>query len=151
MPLLDLQKLTFGLSRTWAGFLRDWDRSLRSGNYPETTRYNYLLAAAQLGRYVWEYSPDPEADAAADDPVVVMRAHLEAFQAWMPRWCSSGSKLASWVPAKARSYSPTTIASKAGCGAAAAWSRLRLGGGRARRGCGAGRRRSSGPRCCRGR
>ncbi|WP_231930741.1 hypothetical protein [Micromonospora coriariae] len=47
MPLLDLQKLTTGLSRTWAGFVRDWDRSLRAGNYPETTRYNYLLAAAQ--------------------------------------------------------------------------------------------------------
>ncbi len=41
MPLLDLQKLTIGLSRTWSGYLRDWDRSLRSGNYPETTRYNY--------------------------------------------------------------------------------------------------------------
>jgi hypothetical protein len=40
MPLLDLCKLTTGLSRTWAGYLRDWDRSLRSGNYPETTRYN---------------------------------------------------------------------------------------------------------------
>jgi hypothetical protein len=52
MPLLDLQKLTTDLSRTWAGYLRDWDRSLRSGNYPETTRYNYLLAAAQLARYL---------------------------------------------------------------------------------------------------
>jgi integrase/recombinase XerC len=26
-------------------------RSLRSGNYPETTRYNYPLASAQLARY----------------------------------------------------------------------------------------------------
>ncbi|GAA1932372.1 hypothetical protein GCM10009753_77630 [Streptantibioticus ferralitis] len=34
MPLLDLDKITSGLSKTWAGFLRDWDRSLRSGNYP---------------------------------------------------------------------------------------------------------------------
>jgi integrase/recombinase XerC len=83
MPLLDLHKLTLGLSRTWAGYLRDWDRSLRSGNYPETTRYNYLLAAAQLGRYLGEYSPDPDADAAADDPGEVTRAHVEAFQAWM--------------------------------------------------------------------
>ena len=24
MPLLDLHKLTTGLSRTWAGYLRDW-------------------------------------------------------------------------------------------------------------------------------
>jgi integrase/recombinase XerC len=36
MPLLDLNKITTGLARTWAGFLRDWDRSLRAGNYPET-------------------------------------------------------------------------------------------------------------------
>ena len=68
---------------TWAGLLRDWDRSLRSGNYPETTRYNYLLAAAQLGRYLAEYSPDPDADDAAADPAAVTRAHVEAFQAWM--------------------------------------------------------------------
>jgi integrase/recombinase XerC len=80
---LDLQKLAVGLSSTWAGYLRDWDRSLRSGNYPETTRYNYLLAAAQLGRYLGEYSPDPDADAAAGDAVEVARAHVEAFQAWM--------------------------------------------------------------------
>ena len=83
MALLDLRKLTAGLSRTWAGFLTDWDRSLRSGNYPETTRYNYLLAAAQLARYLGEYSPDPDADDAAGDPCAVTRAHVEAFQAWM--------------------------------------------------------------------
>ncbi|WP_230395682.1 hypothetical protein [Plantactinospora alkalitolerans] len=39
MPLLDLHKLTAGLPRGWAGFLRDWDRSLRAGNYPQTTLY----------------------------------------------------------------------------------------------------------------
>ncbi|MFF5218360.1 tyrosine-type recombinase/integrase [Micromonospora sp. NPDC000442] len=83
MPLLDLQKLTVGLSRAWAGFLRDWDRSLRAGNYPETTRYNYLLAAAQLGRYLGDHSPDPDAADAAEDPCAVTRAHVEAFQGWM--------------------------------------------------------------------
>ncbi|WP_031513133.1 phage integrase N-terminal SAM-like domain-containing protein, partial [Streptomyces sp. NRRL F-5123] len=83
MPLLDLDKITAGLPKTWSGFLRDWDRSLRAGNYPETTRYNYLLAAAQLGRYLGEYSPDPDADRAAEDPAEVSRAHCEAFQAWM--------------------------------------------------------------------
>jgi site-specific recombinase XerD len=83
MPILDLSKLTAGLSRTWAGYLRDWDRSLRAANHPRTTRYNYLLAAAQLGRYLAEYSPDPDADAAADDPTEVTRAHVETFQAWM--------------------------------------------------------------------
>lgn len=60
MLLLDLDKITAGLSKTWSGFPRDWDRSLRSGNYLETTRYNYLLAAAQLGRYLGECSPYPE-------------------------------------------------------------------------------------------
>lgn len=93
MPLLDLHKLTVGLSRTWAGYLRDWDRSLRSGNYPETTRYNYLLAAAQLGRYLAEYSPDPDANTAADDPCEVTRAHVEAFQAWMIETRSASTAL----------------------------------------------------------
>ena len=93
MPLLDLRKLTVGLSRTWPGYLRDWDRSLRSGNHPETTRYNYLLAAAQLARYLGEYSPDPEADAAAEDPGEVKRAHVEAFQAWMIETRSASTAL----------------------------------------------------------
>ena len=93
MALLDLNKLTAGLSTTWAGFLRDWDRSLRAGNYPETTRYNYLLAAAQLARYLEEYSPDPDADTAADDPAEVTRAHVEAFQAWMIQTRSASTAL----------------------------------------------------------
>src|SRR6184192_331639 len=83
MPLLDLQKVTVGLSSAWAGFLRDWDRGLRAANHPETTRYNYLLAAAQLARFLAEHSPDPDADAAADDPCAVSRAHVEYFQTWM--------------------------------------------------------------------
>jgi site-specific recombinase XerD len=83
MPLLDLTKITIGLSKTWTGYLRDWDRTLRSAGHPETTRYNYLLAATQLARYLGEYSPDPDADAAADDPCEVTKAHVEAFQAWM--------------------------------------------------------------------
>jgi integrase/recombinase XerC len=83
MPASPPVKLTVGLSRIWAGFLPDWDRSLRAANHPETTRYNYLLAAAQLGRYLAEHSPDPDADAAADDPTALTRAHVETFQAWM--------------------------------------------------------------------
>ncbi|TCO59425.1 tyrosine-type recombinase/integrase [Actinocrispum wychmicini] len=63
------------------GYLRDWDRLLRSANYPETTRHNYLLAAAQLAGYLADYSPD--ADDAAEDPAAVTKAHVEAFQAWM--------------------------------------------------------------------
>ena len=60
MTQVDLQRLTVGLSPAWAGFLRDWDRSLRSANHPATTRYNYLLAAAQLARHLGEFSPDPD-------------------------------------------------------------------------------------------
>lgn len=52
MAVFDLGKLTEGLSKVWSGYLRDWDRSLRSVNHPETTRYNYVLAAAQLARYL---------------------------------------------------------------------------------------------------
>jgi integrase/recombinase XerC len=93
MPLLNLTKLIAGLSLTWAGYLRDWDRSLRAGNYPETTRYNYLLAAAQLGRYLAEHSPDPDADDAADDPSAVTRAHVEIFQGWMIETRSASTAL----------------------------------------------------------
>lgn len=50
MPLLDLTKITTGVSKTW--LLRDWNRSLRSGNYPEVARYNYLLATARLAVYL---------------------------------------------------------------------------------------------------
>ena len=89
---LDLQKLTTGLSRTWAGYLRDWDRSLRAANYPATTRYNYLLAAAQLGRYLAEHSPDPDA-APRGRPAAVTRGHVEAFQAWMIETRSASTAL----------------------------------------------------------
>jgi hypothetical protein len=52
MPTIDIRKITAGLSLTWAGYLREWDRTLRAANHPETTRYSYLLAASQLGRYL---------------------------------------------------------------------------------------------------
>ncbi|TCO59246.1 tyrosine-type recombinase/integrase [Actinocrispum wychmicini] len=93
MPLLDLPKLTADLSATWAGYLRDWDRSLRSANYPETTRYNYLLAASQLAGYLAEYSPDPDADDATQDPAEVTKAHVEAFQGWMIETRSASTAL----------------------------------------------------------
>lgn len=73
--------------------LRDWDRTLRSGNHPETTRYNYLLAAAQLARYLGEYSPDPVADDSAADPCIVTRAHVEFFQGWMIETRSASTAL----------------------------------------------------------
>jgi site-specific recombinase XerD len=93
MKSYELDRLTTGLSNAWIGFLRDWDRSLRAGNYPGTTRYNYLLAAAQLGRYLAEHSPDPDADAGANDPCVVTRAHVESFQAWMIETRSASTAL----------------------------------------------------------
>jgi hypothetical protein len=83
MRMVNLHKITDRVSRTWTGFLRDWDRSLRSANHPATTRDNYLLAAAELARYLGEHSPDPDADASADDPNVTTRGPVESFQAWM--------------------------------------------------------------------
>lgn len=93
MAALDLSKITYGLSAVWVSYLRDWDRSLRSANHPETTRYNYLLAAAQLARYLGEYSPDPDADAAAQDPCAATRAHVESFQGWMIETRSASTAL----------------------------------------------------------
>jgi integrase/recombinase XerC len=93
MSKLDITKLTIDLSPVWAGFLRDWDRTLRAANRPVTTRYNYLIAAVQLGRYLAEHSPDPEADAAGEDPCAVTRAHVESFQAWMIETRSASTAL----------------------------------------------------------
>jgi site-specific recombinase XerD len=93
MALLDLNKLGAGLPATWVGYLRDWDRTLRSAGHPETTRYNYLLAATQLARFLGEFSPDPDADEAAQDPCAVTRAHVEAFQGWMIETRSASTAL----------------------------------------------------------
>ncbi|MFI1994968.1 tyrosine-type recombinase/integrase [Actinoplanes sp. NPDC020271] len=94
MPLLKLDQLCDGLEKgDWAGFLRDWDRTLRSANRPETTRYNYLLAAAQLAKYLGEHSPDPDADDASQDPTLVTKAHCEFFQTWMIETRSAATAL----------------------------------------------------------
>src|SRR5256885_5648868 len=76
----DLDRMTANLPTSWAGFLQDWDRTLRSGNYPPTTRYNYLLAAVQLARYLLDHQPDGRA---VQTPTAVTRQQVEAFQAWM--------------------------------------------------------------------
>ncbi len=47
------RKITAGLSRDLGRLpARLGPVTLRAANHPETTRYNYLLAAAQLGRYL---------------------------------------------------------------------------------------------------
>lgn len=83
MSLLDLRQVCRGVAPLWFDFLRDWDRSLRAGNYPETTRYIYLLAGAQLGRYLWDNAARLHAEEASVDPTEVQRGHVEEFQAWM--------------------------------------------------------------------
>jgi site-specific recombinase XerD len=94
MPLMNLDRLCEDLEKgDWAGFLKDWDRSLRAANHPETTRYNYVLAASQLAKYLAAKSPDPGADDAAKDPTVVTKAHVEAFQVWMIETRSAATAL----------------------------------------------------------
>jgi len=90
---MDLVKMTRGLPPAWAGFLIDWDRSLRSGNYPRTTRYNYLLAVVQLGHYLAAEACQPDARAAACTPTAATRRHIEAFQAWMVETRSAATAL----------------------------------------------------------
>jgi site-specific recombinase XerD len=80
--IVDVAQLTEGLPLAWADMLRDWDRSLRAGNYPPTTRYIYLLAAAQLAVFL-AMELESEAGEGAADPVAVTKAQVEAFQAWM--------------------------------------------------------------------
>jgi site-specific recombinase XerD len=83
---------TNDLADGWSSLLRDWDRSLRAGNYPETTRYDYLLAAAQLAAYLCTVT-DEEFAAAAADPTAVQRVHLEDFEAWMVQTRSASTAL----------------------------------------------------------
>jgi integrase/recombinase XerC len=87
MALLDLDRLTDGLGEgPWGVLLRDWESSLRAANHPETTRYNYLLAAAQFARFL--------ADSSGDwDPAAVQRKHVEAFQISMIETRSAATAL----------------------------------------------------------
>ncbi|WP_020495652.1 hypothetical protein [Sciscionella marina] len=41
----------------WRSYLDEWDRALRAGNYPESTRYNYELAVTQLAEFQPTRSP----------------------------------------------------------------------------------------------
>ncbi|MCU7730712.1 site-specific integrase [Actinoplanes sp. KI2] len=90
---MELQKVCRGLAPAWSDYLRDWDRTLRGGNYPETTRYIYLLAAAQLGRFLIDVVDQLDSHDAADDPCEVKRGHVEEFQAWMVRTRSASTAL----------------------------------------------------------
>ena len=74
-------------SESWAVLLRDWDRSLRAGNHPETTRYNYVLAASQLAAYLGEGMA--EAGGACDLASVDGR-QVVAFQASVVESRSAG-------------------------------------------------------------
>jgi integrase/recombinase XerC len=91
--VLDLQKTCRGVAPVWFDYLRDWDRSLRAGNYPETTRYNYLLAAAQLDRFLLDQADEMDARQASEDPTEVEREHVEEFQAWVVRTRSASTAL----------------------------------------------------------
>lgn len=83
---LELRKLTHDIPHRWATLIRDWDRTLRAGNYSPATRYNYLLAVAQLARYLNTGEDLPEA-------ATVRRAQVESFQAWMVETRSAGTAL----------------------------------------------------------
>jgi site-specific recombinase XerD len=87
-----LDRVSDGVTLGWITLLRDWERSLLAANYPETTRYNYLLAGAQLARYLNTVTDDGFADAAAN-PTRVQRAHVEDFQAWMIETRSASTAL----------------------------------------------------------
>ena len=77
-------------SQAWAVSLRDWDRSLRAGNHPETTRYNYVLAASQLAAYLGERMPEVDG---ACDPSLVDSRQVTAFQAAVIEERSAGTGL----------------------------------------------------------
>jgi hypothetical protein len=63
---------------------------LRAGNHPETTRYNYVLAASQLAEYLGERMPEV---GGACDPSLVDSRQVTAFQAAVIEECSAGTGL----------------------------------------------------------
>ncbi len=88
---LKIENLLRGVqSEAWAVLLRDWDRSLRAGNHPETTRYNYVLAVSQLAAYLGEQLTNT---GAASEPTLVDRRQVVAFQAWVIETRSAGTGL----------------------------------------------------------
>ncbi|WP_412746001.1 tyrosine-type recombinase/integrase [Krasilnikovia sp. MM14-A1004] len=91
--MLDLRQICRGVAPLWFDFIRDWDRTLRARNYPETTRYSYLLAAAQLDRYLLDNAARLNAEDASADPTEVQRGHVEEFQAWMVATRSASTAL----------------------------------------------------------
>jgi integrase/recombinase XerC len=86
----EIAAMVAGLAQDWQDFLLDWDRGLRSGNYPVTTRYNYVLAAVQLARQISARDADSDA---AHSPIHVTRQHVEAFQILTLDTWSSGTAL----------------------------------------------------------
>jgi site-specific recombinase XerD len=93
-PVRVVDRVSAGLPVGWSTLLRDWERSLLAANHPATTRYNYLLAAAQLGRYLATLADaDAQVLAAAADPVAVRKDHIEDFQAWMIQTRSAATAL----------------------------------------------------------
>ncbi|WP_165939821.1 phage integrase N-terminal SAM-like domain-containing protein [Saccharopolyspora aridisoli] len=56
---------------------------------PETTRYNYLLAVVQLGKFVVASGGVDD----AEDPAAVSRADVDSFQAWMIETRSASTAL----------------------------------------------------------
>jgi hypothetical protein len=75
MPLLDLCKLTVGLSGPWAASYRiGAGHSLRAtpGDHPLQLPAGRCPAGPVSG----EHSPDPDADSAAAGPAEVTRAHV---------------------------------------------------------------------------
>jgi integrase len=88
---MGIARLLAGVSSTvWSGLLRDWDRTLRAKNHPLTTRYIYLLAAAQLAGYLRLEDPG---SGGARDPAAVTRKQLVGFQAWMVESRSAATAL----------------------------------------------------------
>jgi site-specific recombinase XerD len=87
-----VSRVSDGVAAGWLSLLHDWERTLVAANYPATTRYNYLLAAAQLARYLGNLIGEGCARAAAD-PTAVQRVHVEDFQAWMIETRSASTAL----------------------------------------------------------
>ena len=89
----DSEYVRNGMERWVKGWVRNNWRNAAKDPVANYELWQRLLAAAKPARFLGEYSPGPDADAAAGDPVEVSWAHVEAFQAWMIETRSASTAL----------------------------------------------------------
>jgi hypothetical protein len=93
MPLLDPEKMNRGSVADLVVVPAGRGPLAAGRELPGDHPLQLSAGGRAAGAFRGEYSPDPDADAAAGDPMEVTRAHVEAFPAWMIETRSASTAL----------------------------------------------------------